>query len=141
MILWSHSNVQCHVVLINDWNRTKRTFKNFHNAWAESPLTSIFSNISNFIFLSEAKQTISSLLPGSCPANWLQGNARILKPEKHTQITITIYIYLHLTPWKTYLCIKYIQLYFTTMSVQSIIVYWFIYFISWSNDHEWNLHR
>lgn len=45
------------------------TFKNFHNGLALSPLTSIFSNRSNFTLRSAAKQTISSELPGSSPAN------------------------------------------------------------------------
>ena len=56
-------------------------FKYSYKGWASLPFTSIFSNKSNLTLLSLMKHWISSAFPGSWCPNWLQGNARILRPK------------------------------------------------------------
>ena len=56
-------------------------FKNLQRGAVFLPFTSTLSKIGNSALnMVHAASRISSLLPGSCPRNWLQGNAKISNP-------------------------------------------------------------
>lgn len=75
-------------------------FKKAHKGWAPFPLTLIFSKRSKLTLLSFKKHWICSASPGSWPANWLQGKARIRRPLKSIFFyLVSIFLWEYMLYW------------------------------------------